>query len=94
MHDPGTALLEHALLLAQLVALIVGGTWAVSRIRSTTEVLLTQIRHLDSTIISLTSVVAALQSDHGSVRERLAVLEQQTRDCPALMDYVRGEMPR
>ena len=76
-------------MLAQLAALVVGVTWATGRVKTTTEVLLVQIKHLSDTIAALTGIVSLLQSDHHTVRERLSVLEQQTRDCPALYEHLR-----
>jgi hypothetical protein len=68
--------IEQLFMLGQLLVLAGGAVWAVSKIRSTTEVLGVQITHLANAVDDFKNAVSTMQRDYVLVRERLAVVEQ------------------
>ena len=62
--------------LAQIVGMIVGLVWAISKIQTTTAVLTQTIGNLDKTITKLEKAIERVEDKLNEHGERIAVLEK------------------
>jgi len=66
---------SYGLALLQLIGLIVGGVWGISKIQSTTLVLNTTLQHLDETVKEIKGVISRMEDRLTLHDARLTKLE-------------------
>jgi len=65
--------------LLNIATFVVGGVWAVGKVKETTAVLSNAISNLEKSVEKLDKTIGAVQEAHNGIIQRVAILEERTR---------------